>query len=119
MAGRLDPQFGVHQRLHADRSKAMRAHQRGHFGLRPPAEQRQAIVNPIVFVAPLGRASVAFDHYQPSARPQEPAPSVERGLRMGQRPDHMAYKGKTLRENLGLPRPTNRFFSNGRPNHRQ
>jgi alkanesulfonate monooxygenase SsuD/methylene tetrahydromethanopterin reductase-like flavin-dependent oxidoreductase (luciferase family) len=29
------------------------------------------------------------------------------------------YEGKTLRENLGLPRPTNRFFSNSRPNHRQ
>jgi len=29
------------------------------------------------------------------------------------------YEGKTLRENLGLPRPTNRFFSNNRPNHRQ
>jgi FMN-dependent oxidoreductase (nitrilotriacetate monooxygenase family) len=27
------------------------------------------------------------------------------------------YEGKTLRENLGLPRPTNRFFSNSRPNH--
>lgn len=27
------------------------------------------------------------------------------------------YEGKTLRENLGLPRPANRFFSNGRPNH--
>jgi alkanesulfonate monooxygenase SsuD/methylene tetrahydromethanopterin reductase-like flavin-dependent oxidoreductase (luciferase family) len=29
-----------------------------------------------------------------------------------------AYEGKTLRENLGLPRPTNRFFGNDRPNHR-
>jgi len=28
------------------------------------------------------------------------------------------YEGKTLRENLGLPRPANRFFSNSRPNHR-
>jgi hypothetical protein len=28
------------------------------------------------------------------------------------------YEGKTLRENLGLPRPANRFFSSGRPNHR-
>jgi len=23
------------------------------------------------------------------------------------------YEGKTLRENLGLPRPTNQFFANG------
>jgi alkanesulfonate monooxygenase SsuD/methylene tetrahydromethanopterin reductase-like flavin-dependent oxidoreductase (luciferase family) len=29
------------------------------------------------------------------------------------------YEGKTLRENLGLPRPANRFFSNSRPNLRQ
>jgi alkanesulfonate monooxygenase SsuD/methylene tetrahydromethanopterin reductase-like flavin-dependent oxidoreductase (luciferase family) len=28
------------------------------------------------------------------------------------------YEGRTLRENLGLPRPANRFFSNSRPNHR-
>jgi hypothetical protein len=46
---------------------------------RLPAEQRQAIANPIVFVAPLGRTPVAFDHQQPPARPQQPAPNVERG----------------------------------------
>ena len=28
-------------------------------------------------------------------------------------------RGKTLRENLGLPRPANRFFSNGWPNQRK
>jgi hypothetical protein len=29
------------------------------------------------------------------------------------------YEGKTLRENLGLPRPANRFFSNSRSNLRR
>jgi hypothetical protein len=61
MAGRLGPQFGVHQRFHADRSKALRPHQRGHLGLGPPAEQRQAIANPFVFVtARKGPDSKAF-----------------------------------------------------------
>src|ERR1700730_7713852 len=96
MIGGFGPELRIHQRLDCDRSEAVCAHQRGHLGLGPSAEERQAVMDLRVFLAAHLRSPVTFDQHQPSVGPQQPAPRIERGLRMWQRPNHMALDNQVM-----------------------
>src|SRR5260370_11019221 len=90
MRGRFGPKMGSHQWFHRDRREASAAYQCGYLVFWPPAEERQPIMYLTVLVARFHLVPKTLDQHDATAGPQQIAPGIECGLRMRQRPQHVA-----------------------------